>query len=106
MKSSGDKNFLSGGGEMERLIREMDWSKTALGPIASWPQSLRTSIRIALDCAFPIVIWWGPELVILYNDEYKMIIGPAKHPFALGERGRKVWAEIWDVIGPMLSQVM
>jgi len=106
MKSAGDKNFLSGGGEMERLIREMDWSKTALGPIASWPQSLRTSIRIALDCAFPIVIWWGPELVILYNDEYKMIIGPAKHPFALGERGRKVWAEIWDVIGPMLSQVM
>jgi PAS domain S-box-containing protein len=106
LKSAGHKDFLAGGGEMAKLIREMDWSKTPLGPCDSWPPSLRTSIRIALDCAFPIVIWWGPELVILYNDEYKMIIGPAKHPFALGERGRKVWAEIWDVIGPMLSQVM
>jgi len=106
VKSAGHNDFLAAGGEMGKLIREMDWSKTPLGPIQSWPQSLRTSISIALDCAFPIVIWWGPELVILYNDEYKMIVGPAKHPAALGERGHKVWAEIWDVIGPMLSQVM
>src|SRR5262249_3052885 len=56
--------------------------------------------------AFPIVLWWGPELAILYNDEYGPMLGPAKHPGALGQPGALVWAEIWDVIAPMLSQVM
>nr|WP_244422895.1 PAS domain-containing protein [Bradyrhizobium sp. ORS 278] len=59
-----------------------------------------------LDCAFPILIWWGRELVMLYNDEYRAILGSQKHPAALGTPGRLVWPEIWDVIGPMLQQVM
>ncbi|HEU5182006.1 MAG TPA: ATP-binding protein, partial [Candidatus Polarisedimenticolia bacterium] len=58
-----------------------------------------------LDCAFPIVLWWGSDLAILYNDEYGAILA-AKHPGALGEHGSKVWAEIWDVVGPMLAHVM
>ncbi len=86
-------------------MRELDWSRTALGPVERWPQSLRTSVSTCLDCAFPIILWWGPEFAILYNDEYRPMLGPAKHPSALGEKGSKVWAEIWDVIGPMLSQV-
>jgi PAS domain S-box-containing protein len=97
--------FLSGDSEMARRISELDWSQTVLGPIQQWPQSLRTSVSIALDCAFPIVIWWGPELAILYNDEYRAILGPSKHPSALGQRGALVWAEIWDVVGPMLARV-
>jgi hypothetical protein len=92
--------------EMARRMRGLDWSQTALGPVDQWPQSLRTSVSTCLDCAFPIVLWWGPELAILYNDEYKQILGPAKHPSALGERGAKVWAEIWDIIGPMLTGVV
>jgi len=85
-------------------MRELDWSSTPLGPVEQWPQSLRTSVSTCLDCAFPIVLWWGPELAVLYNDEYAQILGP-KHPAALGERGDKVWAEIWEVIEPMLKQV-
>jgi signal transduction histidine kinase len=95
-----------GNTEMARRMSELDWSRTPLGPVESWPQSLRTSVSTCLDCAFPIILWWGPELTILYNDEYRPMLGPAKHPAALGERGAKVWAEIWDVIEPMLSQVM
>jgi signal transduction histidine kinase len=94
-----------GNTEMARRMRELDWSRTPLGPVESWPQSLRTSVSTCLDCAFPIVLWWGPELAILYNDEYKQILGP-KDPLALGERGDRVWSEIWDIIGPMLSQVI
>jgi signal transduction histidine kinase len=90
---------------MARRMRELDWSRTALGPVERWPQSLRTSVSTCLDCAFPIILWWGPEFAILYNDEYAEILGPAKDPSALGEKGSKVWAEIWDVIGPMLSHV-
>jgi hypothetical protein len=95
-----------GDSEMARRMRALDWSKTPLGSVEQWPASLRTSVSTCLDCAFPIVLWWGPELVILYNDEYMPMLGPAKHPAALGQRGAAVWPEIWDVIEPMLSQVM
>src|SRR6185436_14039976 len=94
-----------GNSEMAQRMRQLDWSTTPFGPVEQWPQSLRTSVGTCLDCAFPIVLWWGPELAILYNDEYRPMLGPGKHPAALGQRGAHVWAEIWDVIEPMLSQV-
>jgi PAS domain S-box-containing protein len=103
--ASNNGPFPTGHSEMARRIRELDWSKTPLGPIDGWPQPLQTSVSTSLECAFPIVLWWGPELTILYNDEYRAFLG-AKHPAALGQPGHKVWAEIWDVIAPMLSQVM
>jgi len=96
---------LSGGGEMGERIRAFDWSKTPLGALDQWPQSLLTSVSTCLSCAFPIELWWGPDLVILYNDEYRAMLGP-KHPGALGVPGAVVWSEIWDTIAPMLSQVM
>jgi len=97
--------FLSGGGELGELIRCRDWSQTALGPVASWPQSLRIAVRIMLTSRQPIWIGWGPELVYLYNDPYRAIIG-GKHPAALGQPTKVVWKEIWDVIAPMLSTAM
>ena len=100
------ERIFPGKSEMALRMRRHDWAATPLGPAERWPQSLRTSVSTCLDCAFPIVLWWGPELTILYNDEYKAIMGPAKDSSALGERGDKVWAEIWGVIGPMLSHVM
>src|SRR5581483_3775032 len=96
---------LSGGGEMGELMRSLDWSLTPLGPVERWPQSLRTSISICLNSRFPILIWWGPDLVKLYNDAYREILG-AKHPAAMGARGRDVWPEIWHIIGPMLASVI
>lgn len=98
-------SIFPGATEMARRMRETDWSATPLGPVERWPRSLRTSVSTSLDCAFPIVLWWGPELIILYNDEYRPMLG-SKHPCALGTPGSKVWSEIWDVIHPMLSQVM
>ena len=91
---------------MGKLIRSMDWSKTPLGPIESWPQSLRTAVSICLNSKFPMVIWWGLELRLIYNDEYRPLLGETKHQRALGSPGRKVWPEIWDVIGPMFESVM
>jgi signal transduction histidine kinase len=95
-----------GNTEMARRMREFDWSTTSLGPVEQWPQALRTAVSISLNCAFPIVLWWGPDLTLLYNDEYRAILGPAKHPAALGKPGEAVWAEIWDIVGPMLRQVV
>jgi hypothetical protein len=59
---------LAGGGEMGALMRSFDWSKTRLGPVAHWPQSLRTAVSIMLDSAFGMVVAWGPEFVFLYNE--------------------------------------
>ena len=98
------QDIFPGTSEMARRMRALDWSRTPLGPVEQWPQSLQTSVSTCLDCAFPIVLWWGPDLAILYNDEYRQLLGP-KHPVALGQPGLKVWSEIADVIGPMLSQV-
>jgi signal transduction histidine kinase/FixJ family two-component response regulator len=96
--------FLSGGGEMGAQVRDKDWSETPLGAIDDWPQSLRTSVSTCLNSRFAILIWWGPELVMLYNDAYRQILG-AKHPAALGMAGRDCWPEVWPIIGPMLEGV-
>ncbi|HVS98807.1 MAG TPA: ATP-binding protein [Puia sp.] len=96
--------FLSGGGEMGRRIREYDWSSSALGPVDAWPQSLRTCIRIMLTSQQPIWIGWGEHLINLYNDPYRTILA-GKHPSALGAPAAVVWKDIWRQIGPALHRV-
>lgn len=96
--------FLSGGGEAGSLIRSIDWSKTAVGSIESWPSSLRTAIRLLLDCKLPMYIAWGPEHTQFYNDAYRPILGN-KHPKALGSTAPETWEEIWPTIGPMWDEV-
>ncbi|HVY56330.1 MAG TPA: response regulator [Xanthobacteraceae bacterium] len=99
-----DTLFL-GDSELARRMREIDWAATPLGPPDGWPQSLKTAVRIMLTSRQPIWIGWGKELIYLYNDPYKSIIG-GKHPWALGKPTSEVWREIWDHIGPMLASAM
>jgi PAS domain S-box-containing protein len=99
-------DFLAGGGEMGALTRAHDWSSSPLGKPETWPQSLRTAVRILLNTNHPMFIWWGPELIQFYNDAYRQTMGPERHPSALGRGGRECWAEIWDIIGPQIEQVM
>ena len=82
-------DFLSGGGEMGELMRSVDWSRTAVGPVMGWPQSLRTSLSICLDSRFPILIWWGPDLLMFYNDAYRSILGQREAPSRAERRGVK-----------------
>src|ERR1700716_1339110 len=77
-------DWLVGGGGMGKLIRSMDWSKTPLGPIESWPQSLRTTVSLSLASNFPIALAWGPKHVQIYNDGYWPICGE-KHTGAMGQ---------------------
>ena len=98
--------FLSGGGEMGALIRAHDWTNSSLGAPEHWPQPLRTAIRLLLNTGHPMYVWWGPDLLCFYNDAYRRSIGPERHPSSLGRPAREVWAEIWDIIGPQIEQVM
>ena len=87
-------------------MRTIDWSKTPVGPLDSWPQSLRTALSILLETGFPMYIAWGPEFTQFYNDGYRPILGSTKHPAAMGRSTRETFAEIWDIIGPMFAGVM
>ncbi len=100
-----DLQFLAGGGELGARMRAFDWAATSLGPAAKWPRSLKTAVRIMLTSRQPIWIGWGTDLIYLYNDPYKSIIG-ARHPAALGQPTRDVWREIWDYMTPRLAQAM
>lgn len=98
-------DFLAGTGEMGIRIRDFDWAATPLGPMESWPNSLRTSVSLILGSRHPMWIGWGREMTFLYNDAYLHVLGPAKHPRALGRPASDVWAEIWDVCGPLADKV-
>ena len=97
--------LLAGSGEMGRRIRDLDWSNTPLGPIGAWPQSLRSALTICLNSNFPIALYWGSRLVLLYNDEWSPIPGE-KHPWVLGRPACEAWPEIWHIIEPLFEQVM
>jgi PAS domain S-box-containing protein len=99
--------FLSGKGEMVTLTRTKDWDKTPVGAVTNWPQSLRTTLSIILNSKFPMFLWWGQELVCFYNDAYRPSLGKnGKHPGILGMPAKDAWSEIWDVIKPLIDQVL
>ncbi|WP_420128858.1 PAS domain-containing protein [Longimicrobium sp.] len=86
----------AGGGETGALVRATDWSRTPLGPVGEWPPALRTVVQTVLDLPFPAVVLWGPELVQVYNDGYRELMG-RKHPAGLGQPTRACWPEVWHI---------
>ncbi|MEK6346702.1 MAG: ATP-binding protein [Burkholderia sp.] len=92
--------------EMSRRVEQFDWATTPLGDPEQWPQNLRTSLSLCLSSRFPILLFWGDEFRMLYNDPYIPFLGNAKHPAALGSPAAQCWSEIWPSIGPMLESVM
>jgi hypothetical protein len=51
---------------------------------------------------FPLLLWWGPQYVSIYNEAYRPILG-AKHPRAMGQPVRECWSEIWHVLKPLID---
>ena len=96
-----------GGGEMAARCRSFDWGATPLGPTSTWSPSLRTTVGIVLESRNPMFLWWGPDLVQLYNDAYRPSLGLGeRNSRALGAKGREFWTDIWEVIGPQIEQVL
>ena len=94
------------GGALGKLVREFDWTKTPLGAIEEWPQSLKTVVRTLLTSRFAMWMSWGPELTFIYNDDYARMTLGKKHPWALGKPSREVWKEIWEDISPRIHRVL
>ena len=95
--------FPSRNTKMGRLIGDLDWSKTSIGPIESWSQSLKTTVNLMLSNRFPMLLWWGKDYICIYNDAYIPILG-AKHPWGLGKPVRVCWSEIWVTLKPLIDR--
>jgi PAS domain S-box-containing protein len=106
IKLSVPEDILAGGGEMGALMRSLDWSKTPLGIVSEWAQSLKTALSILLSSRYPMFIWWGKDYINLYNDAFIPILGTAKHPQFLGKSAKDCWAEIWDIVSPLADHVL
>ena len=98
--------FLEEGGDCGALARAVDWSKTSLGPPESWSSSLKSTVATLLHSRHPMFLWWGEDLVQIYNDAYVPSFGRGKHPAAMGQRGADCWQEIWPIIWPQIQDVM
>ncbi len=92
-------------GEMGERMRALDWGSTALGAISGWSEALKLSVGMILGSGFPMALRWGPELITIYNDAYREILGD-KHPGALGKPQREVWHEIDDELGPLATAIL
>jgi len=88
-------DFIPGTGELAGLIRAFDWSGTSIGPIESWPVSLKTIVGFLVQSPVLMVLLWGTDGVMLYNDAYAVFAG-GRHPQALGKKVREGWPEVAD----------
>jgi len=93
------------GGEMAEMVRAHDWSRTPLGPPHAWPHTLKTAASLVLATPAPMILLWGPELIQIYNEGYRDLMG-AKHPGGLGQRNRECWGEVWEFTAPIYTGVM
>lgn len=104
---AGYLQFISGGGEMGRLVKTHNWASSSLGMPSTWPQNLHTSLGILLNSKFPMFLFWGPDLICFYNDAFRPSLGnDGKHPDMLGMRGEIAWPEIWHIIKPLIDEVL
>jgi signal transduction histidine kinase/ActR/RegA family two-component response regulator len=107
--SSDENDFdpcFAGGGECGALMRSLRWESTELGPPHAWPRTLRTLIPIMLASRFAMRLLWGPKLILLYNDEYRPVLGARKHPAAMGRPIEESFHELWDTVGPLFARVL
>ncbi len=93
-----------GDGEMAGRICAFDWTATSLGPLASWSQSLRNAVELMLASSFPSSLVCGPDAILLYNDDYRPLIGP-RHPAALGASALASFPEVRSHFAAVLERV-
>lgn len=101
---SGSSDLFEGPGEVRALCRAFDWASTPLGPPETWPDALRTAVRLMLNVPIPTCLWCGPEYILVYNDAYTEILRE-KRGRAFGRSGAEVWDELWPSVGEQFEKV-
>jgi PAS domain S-box-containing protein len=97
--------LIHGNSRMAEVIRTHDWSLSPLGAIEDWSEALLLSANLMLSCAFPSLVFWGKELLQLYNDAFIPLLAE-RHPSGLGQTAQECWGDAWQIVGPNLKRVM
>jgi PAS domain S-box-containing protein len=100
------RSLMPGESDMAARMRGMDWSGTGLSEPAQWPPCLRSAVRLCLASRLPVFIAWGRHFSLVYNDACIPLLGPARHPAALGRLARESMPDLWDGLGPLLDEVV
>ncbi|KAF2839264.1 hypothetical protein M501DRAFT_933958 [Patellaria atrata CBS 101060] len=85
-----------------RFARSIDWANTALGPIEFWSADLRQMCNLIMASPHPAAMYWGEDLVAIYNEAYILLAGQ-KHPTLMGQSYREAWREIWADVEPVFA---
>src|SRR5947209_1478608 len=96
--------FVAPNASMDALVRSHDWASTSLGPMESWPRTLKNYVEMILRQPTPAIIFWGPDEIQIYNAGYAVIMGP-RHPRYLGAPYRECWPETYPTIHPWMERV-
>ncbi|MDF2437090.1 MAG: sensor signal transduction histidine kinase [Bacteroidota bacterium] len=94
--SEGNEDYL-------QFIKSFQWEETALGQFDTWPESLRSALNIAMNSEFAVIIYWGAEMIRVYNHSYSKLIGK-NHPAVLGKPGGQVLPGVWEVMGDKIER--
>lgn len=86
--------------------RAVDWASTSWGPPADWAPGLRSAVEICMSTRFPVLVTWGPDLLMLYNEGYREMLGTDKRRWAMGRPVAEVWSEVWSDISPLFDEVL
>jgi len=80
---------------MAARIAAYDWESTPLGPIDEWPAILAHTVALMLPSPIPLVLLWGEQGTMIYNDAYSRLAGGRGNRL-LGRNVRDGWEEIAD----------
>jgi signal transduction histidine kinase len=97
--------ILKEGCAISEKIKSVDWDNSPLGPMETWPNSLKTTLNLCLNSPTPMLISWGPELIMLYNEAYSAFVDDSNPSIAIGKPTKVFWSDIWDKMGPLLENV-
>jgi PAS domain S-box-containing protein len=98
-------DFLAGEGDLRARIRAFDWSTTPLGPLTEWSEGVRTVVSLVVGAPVAMVLIWGSDGYLLYNDAYAVIAGNM-HPEVLGRPVVRSWPEVAEFNRRMLVEVL
>ncbi|KAL8849594.1 MAG: hypothetical protein Q9221_005421 [Calogaya cf. arnoldii] len=80
-----------------QFTRSVDWAATKLGPVEGWSTELRSMCNLIMASPHPAAMYWGEDLVAIYNEAYILLAGE-KHPSLMGQSYKSAWAEIWSEV--------
>ncbi len=92
---------IRGMSKMAEQVRRHPWHTTALAAIDEWPDDRIAIVNFTLAAAFPSVLFWGADFIMLFNDAFSTAVGVGAE--ALGKPCRVGWPVTWQTLGAEMA---